>query len=74
MVKNRLTTGILTSSDTKTHSDYKGSSIGIGASGDYGGAGQDRAKMVLAQILLTLYFYDNNNTDYVGNILFQPSN
>ncbi|WP_239353008.1 hemagglutinin repeat-containing protein, partial [Snodgrassella communis] len=36
--KNQLTTGSLTSSDIKNHSDYKGSSIGIGASGSVSGS------------------------------------
>ena len=35
--KNSLITGSLTSSDIKNHSDYRGSSIGIGASGNYHG-------------------------------------
>ena len=35
--KNSLITGSLTSSDIKNHSDYSGSSIGIGASGNYHG-------------------------------------
>ncbi|WP_180298185.1 VENN motif pre-toxin domain-containing protein, partial [Snodgrassella communis] len=36
--KNQLITGSLTSSDIKNHSDYKGSSIGIGASGSVSGS------------------------------------
>jgi hypothetical protein len=36
--KNRLSTGSLTSSDIKNHSDYSGSSVGIGASGSVSGS------------------------------------
>ncbi|WP_239351819.1 hemagglutinin repeat-containing protein [Snodgrassella communis] len=42
--KNQLITGSLTSSDIKKHSDYKGSSIGIGASGNYGGGWTGQSK------------------------------
>ncbi|WP_239327018.1 hemagglutinin repeat-containing protein [Snodgrassella gandavensis] len=42
--KNQLITGSLTSSDIKNHSDYKGSSIGIGASGNYGGGWTGQSK------------------------------
>ncbi|WP_239365334.1 hemagglutinin repeat-containing protein [Snodgrassella communis] len=42
--KNQLITGSLTSSDIKNHSDYKGSSIGIGVSGNYGGGWTGQSK------------------------------
>ncbi|PIT46040.1 hypothetical protein BHC51_07285 [Snodgrassella alvi] len=42
--KNRLSTGSLTSSDIKNHSDYKGSSIGIGAGGSISGSSMGQSQ------------------------------